>query len=86
MLINAIVWIINKSIAMLGSIAKMVLGLLPDSPFQAITVVSDVAPMLGSLNWIVPVGEILAILQAWVLAIGIFYIYQVILRWVKVVG
>jgi len=62
-----------------------VIGVLPDSPFTMISN-SAIGEYIGYINWILPLQQIVAILQVWVVAIAIFYIYQAILRWVKAVN
>jgi hypothetical protein len=58
-----------------------ILSFLPDSPFRLIT--NDaVAEYMGYINWIIPIAEIIAIMQLWITAIGIFYLYRAILKWV----
>jgi hypothetical protein len=66
------------------TIAKFI-NLLPSSPFQSIDN-TDISPFLGYLNWIVPISEMVAILELYVTAIGIYYIYMCILRWIKVIS
>lgn len=68
-IIQSIAWVIN---------------LLPDSPFQAVSN-TDVDSFLGSLNWMFGLDAIVSTLQAWLVAIAVFYLIQVILRWVKVI-
>lgn len=59
---------------------------LPLSPFrQFLDDFADI-PFLGYLNWFVPVGEILIVLSAWLGAISVYYLYSIILRWVKAIG
>lgn len=62
------------------------LALLPDCPFEEY--ISDIGDndLLKYLNWIIPVGEFVTIGSSWLIAIGVFYLYQVILRWLKVIG
>lgn len=38
------------------------------------------------LNWFVPVDKFILVLELWLSAIAIFYLYQVVARWVKVIG
>lgn len=85
MLVNAFVWVINTAIKSLGDIIGLILSLLPDSPFQSLSMPSSVSTRLGYLNWLVPVSSILTVLTAWLTAVSIFYIYQIILRWTKVI-
>lgn len=77
---------IQKLNAFLDSIVAVVLALLPNDPFKSFIDNMQIAPYLGYINWIIPVGSILTIATAWVTAIGVFYVYQLILRWAKVVS
>ena len=40
---------------------------------------------LQFLNWFVPVGTFVGIFEAWLSGIAIYYIYQIVLRWIKVI-
>lgn len=59
---------------------------LPMSPFKQF--ISDIGelPYLSWLNWVCPVGTFIQIGLAWLLAIGVFYAYMVVARWVKLIG
>lgn len=62
-----------------------VLKLLPTSPFtEFINAYSDI-PYLGWLNWFIPVGQMIAIGEAWLVAIGLFYMYSIVLRWIRAI-
>ena len=63
-----------------------VLSILPKSPLRPIIEGLDQVEWLAALNWLVPVGTLSAIGAAWLVAIGTFYLYQVVLRWVKLAG
>ena len=68
------------------SFADMLMDVLPVSPFrQFLDSFSDL-PFLGYLNWFVPVRAMLIILAAWLGAITTYYLYSVIMRWLKVIG
>jgi hypothetical protein len=41
---------------------------------------------LDVLNWFVPIDGFIIILTIWLSVIATFYIYQIILRWIKVIG
>lgn len=60
--------------------------LLPLSPFSDYLDVLEGLPAIGWLNWIVPVRQILVIFGAWLVAVGLFYGYSILLRWLKVLG
>lgn len=63
-----------------------ILNLLPTSPFRSFIDSIPDLPGLAELNWFFPVGECLDVLTAWGVAIGIFYLYSVIMRWIKLIG
>ena len=60
-------------------------SVLPLSPFQQF--ISEIGSFeyLGWLNWFFPVGDCLTVLSAWLTAIGVFYLYSIILRWIKAI-
>jgi hypothetical protein len=65
----------------------MVIGWLPKSPFSTVSEQLSLDDgLLGFIAWLVPFPEILAALQAWLLAIGLYYVYVVIARWIKLIG
>lgn len=39
----------------------------------------------GWLNWLLPIDRILKVTIAWCAAIAVFYAYQIVLRWLKVI-
>ena len=62
-----------------------VLALLPHSPFQSFIKACTDLPALGWLNWVIPIGQIIAICEAWLVAIGLFYLYSIVLRWIRAI-
>lgn len=75
----------NELQSLWNSFAGLLVSVLPTSPFQEY--ISDFVPpsWLGYLNWFLPVGTFLSILSAWLVAIGLYYLYSVIARWIKVI-
>lgn len=66
--------------------ADKILQVLPLSPFkQFLSDFSDL-PYLGWLNWFFPVGDCLVVMLAWLGAVGLFYLYSIAMRWVKMIG
>lgn len=61
------------------------IALLPTSPFTAFINALERIPYLDILNWFVPVSEIIAIGQAWLVAVALFYVVSLILSWVKAI-
>ena len=74
------------SAALIG-FAVSVVNLLPTSPFVALDELgqSEFYDWLQMLNWFIPITTFVGILEGWLLAIGVYYIYQIILRWIKVI-
>ncbi len=70
---------------LIDDILAAVLILLPDSPFADIDIPYEIRQILGYVNYFVPVGAMLAIATGWLAAIGIYYLYQTILRWAKTI-
>lgn len=66
-------------------VGDMILSLLPDSPFQSalsgISQNSAISDILGYVNYVLPISEALAVMSVWLVAIGVFYAYQCLLRW-----
>jgi len=73
-------FILDSAVTLLTS----VLNILPQSPFSLISN-SPIQEFLPTLNWFVPVSQIVSILQLWVTAVLTFYGYKLILRWVKAI-
>lgn len=73
--------------ASLVSFAISVLELLPTSPFVYLDELGqqDFYEWLQMLNWFIPINTFAVILESWLVAVGIYYIYQIVLRWIKVI-
>lgn len=59
---------------------------LPLSPFSEWIAKIGELPYLGWLNWLFPVGTCLTIMAGWLTAVGLFYLYSIVMRWLKVIG
>lgn len=71
---------------LLDGFLDALLSLFPTSPFASFIEELAQLPFLGYLNWFVPVGGMLAVGTAWLTAIGLYYLYSVIARWVKLIS
>lgn len=69
------------------SFAVGIIELFPASPFGVLDELSGsiAYEWLQSLNWFIPVGTFVSIFEAWLSGIAIYYVYQIVLRWVKVI-
>lgn len=63
-----------------------IVNVLPQSPFAPFVEQFSSIPFLGYLNWFFPVRACLTVMAAWLAAITLFYIYSVVMRWVKLIG
>lgn len=68
---------------LINGLKKIIANVLPASPFQPyLQSINDaIKPFMGYVNWFIPVGWILAVVSVWLGAIALFYLYQIILRW-----
>ncbi len=71
--------------AIIEKFLDWVLNLLPTSPFTAFIEACGNLPYLGWLNWFIPVGQMIAIGEAWLISIGLFYLYSIVLRWIRAI-
>ncbi len=75
----------NSITDIVNDIANAIVLLLPDSPFKDVEIPAEVKDIFGYVNYFVPIGAMLSIGTAWLSAIGIYYLYQTILRWAKTI-
>ena len=70
-------------------LVSAVLSFCPPSPFgilDELAANSQIAELLGFLNWFIPVNTFVAILEGWLACVAIYYVWQVVLRWLKAIG
>ena len=67
-------------------LVQNIVQLLPASPFAPFVEQFSSLPYLGYLNWFFPVRACLTVMAAWLTAIALFYVYSVVMRWVKLIG
>lgn len=70
---------------LLEQFGDWVLQLLPLSPFKDVINELEAIPYLGYLNWFIPVGRILEIGALWLSAVTVFYLYSIVLRWIRAI-
>lgn len=64
-------------------------SVLPTSPLrQYISKFQNAIPekYIQYLNWFVPVSEILGVFAAFLTVLVLYYMYSVIMRWIKLIG
>lgn len=62
-----------------------VMRLLPTSPFIRYIDALQSLPYLSYLNWFIPISTFIVISQGWLLAVGLYYVYSIVLRWIKAI-
>lgn len=76
---------ITQILSFLNSALGKIMFFLPNSPFESIINSIEKIDVLRYLSWIIPFSQIIAVSEAWLVSITIFYIYSAILRWVKAI-
>lgn len=59
---------------------------LPKSPFQSFISAIPGIPYLAELNWFFPVSECLAVMQLWLTAVALYYLYSAIMRFIGLIS
>lgn len=72
--------------AIMIALVAFILPLLPVSPFTTVIESFSNIPWLAQLNWFFPVSECIAVLEVWIVAVGLYYIYSAIMRWIKIIS
>lgn len=62
-----------------------VISVLPTSPFSAYLDKFTSMPYLKYINYFIPISDFIAIGEAWLVAVGLFYLYSIILRWIRAI-
>lgn len=71
---------------MMNAFASALMQVLPTSPFQQYIKAFGSLPYLGILNWFLPVSALVKIGTAWLGCIALFYLYSIVMRWLKLIG
>lgn len=83
---NILVYIINTIIWLFAAALNIIFSLLPNSPFTNIATYDlIISKYLSNLAWILPIKQIISILGLWLGCMLIYYIYSVVMRWIKLI-
>ena len=63
---------------------NFVAGIFPNSPFTIIEH-SGFGDLLSQINFFVPVYEFISLMEAWLVAIALYYAVSTLARWVKTI-
>lgn len=72
-------------VGLLQKVLGVILMLLPDSPFAKFTSAMGSNDMLGYAAYFLPLEQIIAVSEAWLIAVTTFYVWSVLLRWVQAI-
>ena len=68
------------------NMAEAVLSIFPTDPIISyLSVPNEVQSFLGYLNFFIPIGTLVSITTAWLTGVAMYYLYQIVLRWIKVI-
>lgn len=70
---------------MFNKLGNALLSLFPLSPFRDVINDLEHFSFLGYLNWFIPIGTFLKIGTGWLAAIGLYYAYSMVARWLKLI-
>lgn len=83
MLFNLLIRFVNLIILAVGTLIDTLTDILPPSIFEVIDSLN--IPYLEELNWVFPISIYVSILEVWLVAVGVYLMISVALRWVKVI-
>lgn len=70
-----------------NAFAEDLMEILPYSPFRKFIESwnTDIPEAISWLNWLMPISEAISILEAWLVAYGIYLIASIVMRWIKAI-
>lgn len=83
--VNFIISLLNLLIKGLGAVLNLLFSFLPSSPFNYLDS-SSISEYLSGLNYFIPISTMISISELWLSSIGIYYLYQIAMRWVKAIN
>lgn len=72
-----------------NKIIEIIYNVLPLSPFTSFidNIENDetIQGIFGLINWFIPISDMIVVMLAWVGAISLYYLYSIVLRWIKAI-
>lgn len=65
-------------------VLNFVAGIFPNSPFTIIEH-TGFGDLLAQINFFVPVYEFISLMEAWLVAVALYYAVSTLARWVKTI-
>lgn len=83
---NLLIYILNTLIFLFSKVLSLIFFVLPDSPFIGfVSRNSTITNYLSYLSWLIPIKEIITVLVVWLSAMMIYYVYSIVMRWIKLI-
>ena len=70
-------------INLISSTLNALFFIFPNTPFHYLN--GQFGEYISQINYFVPVYEFVAVSEAWLVAVGIWYAYSIVARWLKAV-
>lgn len=61
------------------------LELLPKSPITFLEADNKIKTILSYVNYFIPISAMISMLEVWIIAVAVYYGFQLILRWAKMI-
>lgn len=84
MFFKAVGLVLSKIIAVIAAAIGLLVSLLPPSPFQLMDT-SGFGDLIAQVNYFIPINEFVVITEAWLVAVGVYYVYSIFARWLKAI-
>lgn len=68
-----------------NTFGEQIVNILPRSPFADYIAKAEQLPYMSWVNWVIPFGDMVKVFGLWLGCVAVFYLAQVVLRWVKVI-
>ncbi|MFP5527728.1 hypothetical protein ACLGL1_04525 [Peptococcus simiae] len=86
MFFTALSKFIQLFINLIGGAFGILLAVLPKSPLQSmLSYTGAFSDFLGVCSFFIPIGAMIAITQAWLVAVALYYIHSAWMRWLKMI-
>lgn len=63
----------------------VLISVLPKCPLYYFESIPEVKKYMAYVNWFIPVESMITIATGWLSCILVYYVFQVVLRWIKVI-
>lgn len=61
---------------LIANLLKSILSVLPNSPFQSMITRIEDSTILSILNWFIPFGAVVSMLEAWAVCMAAYYLFK----------